>query len=134
MRPNSNGVSFAFWRMTFPGGKFVERNYKISARAYSEAKSAMVEANRKLNTGKKVKKEHLVKWTKNKNNSKMVVNIKTDEEFSNAKKVWETYFKDDITYSNFNYYMRGLIKNNGKPAKRKVNAEKIYEWKYKNDK
>jgi hypothetical protein len=134
IRPTSNGTALAFWRMTFPGGKFVERNYKISARAYSEAKSAMVEANRKLNTGKKVKKEHLVKWTKNKNNSKMVVNIKTDEEFSNAKKVWETYFKDDITYSNFNYYMRGLIKNNGKPAKRKVNAEKIYEWKYKNDK
>ena len=134
MRPHSNGTSFGFWKMTFPGSKFVEREYKISSRAYSEAKQALSEAQRRRMTGFKVDKKHLVKWTKNKNNTKSVINVKTGEEFPNAKEVWRRYFKDDITYSSFNYYMRGKIKNNGKPAKRKVNADLIYEWEYKNDK
>ena len=135
MRPHSNGVSFAFWKMTFPGNRFLEkRDYVITSRAYEEAKEAMSEAQRRRMTGFKIDEIHLKKWKQNKNNTKSVINVKTGEEFSNAKKVWETYFKDDITYSSFNYYMRGLIKNNGKPAKRKVSAEKIYEWKYKNDK
>jgi hypothetical protein len=131
MRPNSNGISFAFWKMTFPGPKFTERDYKISSRAYSEAKQAMSKAQRERMTGFKVSEEHLIKWRKNKNSSKSVINIKTGEEFSNAKEVWRKYFRNEITYSSFNYYMRGKIKNNGLPAKRKVNADKLYEWVYK---
>ena len=132
MRPYSNGVSFAFWKMTFPGNRFLEkRDYIITSRAYAEAKEAMSEAQRRRMTGFKVKEEHLVKWKKNKNNTKSVINIITGEEFPNAKEVWKKYFSDEITYSSFNYYMRGKIKNNGLPAKRKVNADKLYEWKYK---
>ena len=41
IRPTSNGVALAFWKMTFPGGKHLEnRNYKISSRMYEEAKLA----------------------------------------------------------------------------------------------
>lgn len=134
MRPHSNGTSFAFWKMTFPGGKFVERNYIITSRAYAEAKEAMSEAQRRRMTGFKIDEKHLEKWRRNKNNTKAVINVKTGEEFPNAKEVWKKYFKDKITYSSFNYYMRNKIKNNGLPAKRKVNADEIYEWKYKNDK
>jgi hypothetical protein len=132
IRPTSNGTALAFWRMTFPGGKFTERNYKISARAYSEAKSAMAEANRKLNTGKKVKKEHLVKWTKNKNNSKMVINIKTGEEFPTAKGVWKKYFQNEITYSGFNYYMRGKLKgSSGRETRNPLLEDGIENWRYR---
>jgi hypothetical protein len=57
--------------MSFGGGKFLKnRQYRISSTAYSEAKQAMASANRRLNTGRKVKPAHLVKWTRNKNNSK----------------------------------------------------------------
>lgn len=133
MRPHSNGTSFAFWKMTFPGGKFLEgRDYIISSRAYEEAKSAMAEANRRLNTGRKVKKEHLKKWKKNKNNSKEVINIKTGETRTNAKQLWREKFKGDISYSAFNYYLRGKIK--GKNAQnrgpRKLYNEEIYNWEY----
>jgi leucyl aminopeptidase (aminopeptidase T) len=134
MRPHSQSAGFAFWKMTFPGSKFVEREYKISSRAYAEAKEALSESMKKRMTGYKVPAEHLVKWTKNKNNTKSVINVKTGEEFPNAKAAWKKYFKDEITYSSFNYYMRGKIKNNGLPAKRKVDADKLYEWVYKNDK
>lgn len=133
IRPHSQSAGFAFWRMTFPGSKFVERDYKISSRAYSEAKEALSKSMIQRMTGFKVKEEHLVKWRKNKNNSKSVINVKTGEEMPNAKAVWKKYFQNDITYSSFNYYMRGKIKNNGAPAKRKVNADLIYEWEYKND-
>ena len=133
MRPHSTGISLAFWMMSFPGSKYVERGYRISSRAYSEAKQAMAEANRKLNTGRKVKPEHLVKWARNKNNCKSLINIVTGEEFKSAKECWRVKFNNDITYSAFNYYMRGKIKNNGKPANRKVKNGDIYNWKYKKD-
>lgn len=132
MRPNSTGTALAFWKMTFPGGKFLEkREYTISSRMYAEAKEAMAEANRKLNTGKKVKPQHLVKWTKNKNNSKVIVNIKTGEEFSNSKQLWKDRYSVYVTYSAFNYYLRGKIK--GTYTNRKCNNPDIYDWKYKNE-
>jgi hypothetical protein len=56
--------------------------------------------------GFKVDEKHLVKWKKNKNNSKSVINIKTGEEFPNAKKVWEIYFIEYVSYKGFNYWMR----------------------------
>ena len=133
IRPHSNGVSFAFWKMSFGGGKFLKnRQYRISSTAYSEAKQAMASANRRLNTGRKVKPAHLVKWTRNKNNSKRIINTKTQEIYSNAKQLWRDKFQSDITYSAFNYYLRGLIKGNvgrgGGP--RKIFNNKIYDWKY----
>lgn len=131
IRPNSTGTALAFWKMTFPGGKFLEnRVYKISARAYSEAKEAMSNANRKLNLGRKVKKEHLIKWSKNKNNSKIIINIKTGERFLNSKELWRQKFSTEITYSAFNYYLRGKIK--GKDINRKCKDSDIYDWKYEN--
>jgi len=132
MRPHSNGSSFAFWKMTFPGSKYVERTYHISSRAYQEAKEAMAESNRKINTGRKVKEEHLYKWRKNKNNSKCVINIITGEKYENAKKLWKDKFKDDITYSAFNYYLRGKIKGKNAKSKgpRKLFNNDIYDWKY----
>lgn len=132
MRPNSTGTALAFWKMTFPGGKFLEkREYRISSRMYAEAKQAMADANRKLNTGKKVKPQHLIKWTKNKNNSKVIVNIKTGEEFGNSKQLWKERFETYITYSAFNYYLRGKIK--GTYINRKCSNSDIYDWKYKNE-
>jgi hypothetical protein len=132
MRPNSTGTALAFWKMTFPGGKFLERReYKVSARMYSEAKEAMAEANRKLNIGKKVKPEHLVKWSKNKNNSKIIVNTITGQIYTNSKQLWREKFESDITYSAFNYYLRGKIK--GKNINRKCINSDIYCWKYKNE-
>ena len=132
IRPNSTGTALAFWKMTFPGGKFLEkREYKISSRMYAEAKEAMADANRKLNTGKKVKPQHLIKWTKNKNNSKVIVNIKTGETFTNSKQLWRDKFETQITYSAFNYYLRNKIK--GSSINRKCNNSDIYDWKYKNE-
>ena len=131
MRPHSQSSAFAFWKMTFPGTKYVERSYIISSRAYAEAKNAMSNAQRNRMIGYKFDKKHLLKWSKNKNNTKSVVNVKTGEEFANSKQVWQKYFSTQITYSSFNYYMRGKIKNNGLPAKRKVDAELLYEWVYK---
>jgi hypothetical protein len=128
IRPDSNGVSFAFWKMTFPGGRNVEREYKISSRAYAEAKTAMSIANKKLNTGKKVKPEHLIKWSKNKNNSKQIIHTQTGETYTNAKQLWRDRFSTTITYSAFNYYLRGKIK--GKLVNRKCNNSDIYLWKY----
>ena len=127
--PEDTNMAFAFWKMTFPGTKFVERNYKISSRAYEEAKSAMAEANRKINTGRKVSEEHLKKWRKNKNNSKVIYNEITNEEYTNAKQLWRDRFQNDITYSAFNYYLRGKIK--GSSVNRKLNNSDIYNWKYK---
>lgn len=129
IRPHSEKLSLAFWMMSFPGSQYVERTYRISSRAYAEAKEALAEANRKLNTGRKIKPEHLVKWTKNKNNSKVVVNEVTGEEYTNAKQLWRDRFSDDITYSAFNYYLRGKIK--GASVNRKLNNTDIYNWKYK---
>ena len=128
--PDDTNMALAFWKMTFPGSKFVERNYKITSRAYEEAKSAMAEANRKLNTGRKVSKIHLEKWKKNKNNSKVVYNEVTGEEYPNAKQLWRDKFQKDITYAGFNYYLRGKIK--GADVNRKLNNNDIYNWKYKN--
>ena len=129
IRPTSNGTAFAFWKMTFPGGKHLEnRNYRISARAYDEAKSAMSEANRKINTGRKVSKEHLIKWSNNKNNSKSIKNLITGETFNNSKQLWKDRFSTDITYSAFNYYLRGKIKGN--PKNRKCLNSDIYNWRY----
>ena len=122
IRPHSEKISLAFWMMSFPGSKYVERDYRISSRAYAEA-------NRKLNTGRKVKPEHLVKWTKNKNNSKVIVNEVTGEEYTNAKQLWRERFSSDITYSTFNYYLRGKIK--GSNVNRKLHNTDIYNWKYK---
>jgi hypothetical protein len=134
MRPESIGTALAFWKMTFPGSKFLEkRDYKINSRMYAEAKSAMSNAQKKRMKGFKVADKHLEKWRRNKNNTKLVVNVKTGEEYPNAKEVWKIYFSTKITYSTFNYYMRGKIKNNGLPAKRKVEADELYEWKYKNN-
>jgi hypothetical protein len=133
MRPHSEKVSLAFWMMSYPGSKYVERNYRISSRAYSEAKQAMADANRRLNTGRKVKPEYLVKWKGYQYWDKIVVNIVTGEEFKSAKECWRVKFSNYITYSSFNYYMRGKIKNNGKPAARKVPTDDIYNWKYKKD-
>ena len=129
MRPHSEKVSLAFWMMSYPGSKYVEREYRISSRAYSEAKQAMAEANRKLNTGRKVKPEHLVKWSNNKNNSKVIYNEVTNEEYTNAKQLWRERFQNAITYSAFNYYLRGKIK--GRSINRKLNNNDIYNWKYK---
>lgn len=131
IRPTSTGTALAFWKMTFPGGKFLEnRDYKISSRIYEEAKKAMAEANRKLNTGRKVDKKHLIKWSQNKNNSKVIVNVKTGEKFNNAKELWRDRFETQITYSAFNYYLRGKIK--GKNINRKCLNLDIYDWKYEN--
>ena len=137
LRPHSNGISFAFWKMTFPGGKFVERNYKITSRAYEEAKQAMAESNRRLNSGRKISKHHLKKWSKNKNNSKTIVNVATGEEFNNAKQLWRERYSTDIGYSAFNYYLRKKITNkrtiNGKRlgGPRKLFNDEIYNWQYK---
>jgi hypothetical protein len=133
IRKHSNGLSFAFWKMNFPNSECLEKgNYRITSRSYAEAREALSNAQRRRMTGFKVDKKHLVKWTKNKNNSKKVINVKTGEEFPNSKEVWKKYFQNEITYSSFNYYMRGKIKNNGLPANRKVVADNLYEWKYIN--
>jgi hypothetical protein len=130
MRPDSIGTAFAFWKMTFPGGKFLEkRDYKINSRMYAEAKSAMAQANKKLNTGRKVDEKYLVKWSKNKNNSKEIINTQTGETYTNAKQLWRDKFTS-ITYSAFNYYLRGKIK--GSYVNRKCDNTDIYLWKYKN--
>jgi hypothetical protein len=133
MRPHSNGISFAFWKMTFPGSKFLEkRDYTISSRAYAEAKMAMAEANRRLNTGRKISKFHLKKWSNNKNNTKAVVNIKTGEEFSNAKMVWNLYFKDSVSYSGFNCWLRNKLKGSKSSNKKsKLLMMGIEDWKYR---
>jgi hypothetical protein len=132
MRPNSNGISFAFWKMTFPGPKFTERIYIISSRAYSEAKEAMSIAQRQRMYGFKVAEEHLVKWRKNKNNTKSVINIKTGEEFPNSKKLWESYFSDFVSYKGFNYYMRKKIKGtSGREKNTAILKAGIENWKYK---
>lgn len=132
MRPYSNGVSFAFWKMTFPGGKFVERGYIISSRAYQEAKEAMSEAQKRRMTGFKVDEKHLKKWRTNKNNTKVVINVKTGEEFPNAKQLWETYFKQNITYKGFNYWMRKKLKgSNSSNRKSQLLQLGIENWEYK---
>jgi hypothetical protein len=134
MRPNSIGISFAFWKMTFPGSKFVTRDYKISSRAYSEAKEAMSNAQRERMTGFKVAEEHLVKWRKNKNNTKSVINIKTGEEFPNAKALWRQHFEDLVSYQGFNYWLRRKLKGgSGRERSGKMMIAGIENWKYKND-
>jgi hypothetical protein len=130
IRPSSTGTALAFWKMTFPGSKFLEkRNYTINSRMYAEAKTAMAEANRKLNTGKKVDKKHLIKWTKNKNNSKKVINIVTGETFNNAKELWRNKFVDEIGYSSVSAYLsnkKQFVSN----VNRKCKNKDIYNWTY----
>jgi hypothetical protein len=129
IRPTSNGTALAFWKMTFPPSKHLNnRDYKISSRMYAEAKLAMANANRKLNLGKKISEEHLQKWRKNKNNSKVIVNSITNETYANAKQLWKDRFSNQITYSAFNYYLRGKIK--GTYVNRKCMNSDIYNWKY----
>jgi len=128
IRPHSTGISLAFWKMSIPNVKKVKRKYNVTSRAYQEAKKAMAEANRKLNLGKKVKPEHLVKWTRNKNNSKKIINIKTGETYSNSKQLWRDKFSDQITYSAFNCYLRKKLKC--KSRNRKVSNLDIYNWEY----
>lgn len=136
MRPHSNGVSFAFWKMTFPGNRFLEkRDYIITSRAYAEAKEAMSEAQRRRMTGFKVDEKHLKKWRRNKNNTKEVINVKTGEEFPNAKLLWESYYKENISYKGFNYWMRKKVKgSNSSGRKSELLNLGIENWKYKNDK
>jgi hypothetical protein len=128
IRPHSTGISLAFWKMSIPNTRCVKRKYNVSSKAYQEAKMAMAEANRKLNLGRKVKSEHLIKWTKNKNNSKNVINVITGEVYSNSKQLWREKYSDQITYSAFNYYLRNKIKR--KSINRKLNNLDIYNWKY----
>lgn len=129
LRPTSNGTALAFWKMTLPNSKNLSnRDYKITSRMYAEAKLAMANANRKLNIGKKISEEHLLKWRKNKNNSKIIVNSITNETYTNAKQLWKDNFSTEITYSAFNYYLRGKIK--GKSTNRKCMNTDIYNWKY----
>ena len=128
IRPHSTGISLAFWKMSIPNTKCVKRKYNVSSKAYQEAKMAMAEANRKLNLGRKVKSEHLIKWNKNKNNSKNVINVITGEVYSNSKQLWREKYSDQITYSAFNYYLRNKIKR--KSINRKLNNLDIYNWKY----
>jgi len=128
MRPHSQSSAFAFWKMTFPGTKFVERDYKISSRAYAEAKNAMSNAQRNRMIGYKFDKKHLVKWSKNKNNSKQIIHTQTGETYTNSKQLWRDKFQTEITYSAFNYYLRGKIK--GTYVNRKCNNPDIYLWKY----
>lgn len=130
IRPHSTKLSHAFWMMNFYNKKSKEKKYSISARAYSESKEAMAKANAKLNTGKKVKPEHLVAWKRNKNNSKKVINIKTGEIYLNAKQVWKEKYSDYIGYAAFNLYVNKSFnfKNNSK--NRKVFDNTIYDWEY----
>lgn len=132
MRPHSNGASLAYWKMTFTPSPFTQREYRITSRAYEEAKSAMAEANRRLNLGRVVEEKHLKKWRKNKNNSKKIVHSETGEVYSNAKQLWRERYQDTISYSAFNYYLRGKIKgkNGQQGGPRKLYDDDVYLWSY----
>ncbi len=131
IRPHSVSLALAFWKMSIPNTRFTKRNYNVSSKAYHEAKRAMAEANRKLNLGRKIKPEHLLKWKKNKNNSKKIIHKITGEIYLNSKKLWREKFSNQITYSAFNYYLRKKLKC--KSINRKVVDLDIYNWEYLNN-
>jgi len=104
---------------------------KINSRMYAESKEAMAIANRKLNTGKKVKQEHLVAWHKNKNNSKEVVNVVTGEVLSNARMLWLRNYTY-ISYSCFMLYIKYPSRSKGSVKNRKLVDLSIKDWRYEN--
>jgi hypothetical protein len=129
---NNTALSHAFWMMNF-GSSSSKRVNKISSRMYAESKEAMSNANRFLNTGKKVKQEHLVAWHNNKNNSKKIVNKITGETFTNAKALWSTLYSDVITYTGFILYIKHPDRFKGSTRNRKLKDLSVLNWKYENN-
>ena len=130
INPTNTSLCHAFWMMNFNNNN-TNRLNKINSRMYAESKEAMAIANRKLNTGKKVKQEHLVAWHKNKNNSKEVVNVVTGEVLSNAKMLWLRNYSY-ISYACFMLYIKHPSRSKGSVKNRKLIDLSIKDWRYEN--
>jgi hypothetical protein len=130
--PQKHLLALAFWKMTI--GTRLQGREKMTSRMYASAKRALSVAQRALNLGKRVKPEHLLKWSKHQNRARKIINTVTGEIAGCAKDVWKRDFKDRVTYSTFNYYLKKRLRNKMSSVQKAKKLTKSINWRYYDDK
>ena len=126
--PQKHYLALAFWRMTI--GTKLQSREKMTSRMYEAAKRALSVAQRALNLGKKVKAKHLLKWSEHQNRARKIINTVTGEIAECAKDVWRRDFADQITYSNFNYYLKRRLRDKVCKVQKAHRLVKSVDWRY----
>jgi hypothetical protein len=107
IKPHSNGLSYAFWVMNWPGTTKMNREIRISSRMFEEGRTAMRTANsRKMTTnnhciGKKLSTEHKQKISLGCKGKMNTAEQRKKQSLAQMKPI-NQYTKDDIFIKKWN--------------------------------